>query len=171
MLRFGYLSLLHFVMITNLIVTYIVAVSAVQMENKKLKSELAELFKMKDLIDKDYSQRRVHGFKKEKELVDRERIKERDKEKMKERDREQEKRDVCKRIEKQEREIELRRVRGEDAGWEGKEVRGIAITTAELHLVSPATPVSFVSRAICQIEGKSPLPVRSVSHKVQSLLL
>ena len=160
--------MLRFVTITNFIVTYTVAVSAVQMENKKLKAELAELFKVKFLIDKDYSQKRVHGFNKEKEFVDRERIKERDREKMKERESEQEKRNVSK---KQEREIELRRVRGEDAGWEGKEVRSIAITTAELHLVSPATPVSFVSRAICQIEGKSPLPVRSVLHKVQFLLL
>ena len=149
------------------------AVSAVQMENKKLKSELAELFKMKDLMDRDYSQKRSHGVKKEKEIVCREGIKERDREKTKERerDREREKRDISKRVEKEDKEIELRSLRGDDAGWEGKEVRGIAITTAELHLVSPATPVSFVSRAICQIEGKSPLPVRSALHILQLLLV
>ena len=56
------------------------------MENKKLKSELAELFKMKDLMDRDFNQKRSHGIKKEKEIVDRERINERDKENSKERE-------------------------------------------------------------------------------------
>ena len=144
-----------------------VAVSAVQMENKKLKAELAELLKMKDLIDRDYSQKRSHG------IIDRERIKERERDKTKDRERESErgKRDVTRRVEREDREIDLRSLRGDDAGCEGKEVRGIEITTAELHLVSPATPVSFVSRAICQIESKSPLPVRLVSHILQTVLM
>ena len=141
------------------------------MENKKLKSELAELFKMKDLMDRDFNQKRSHGIKKEKEIVDRERINERDKENLKEREKEREKRDASKRVAKEVGETELRIMRGEDTGWEGKEVRGIAITTAELHLVSPATPVSFVSRAICQIESKSPLPVRSVLQILHLLLV
>lgn len=153
--------------ITNLIVFIKVAVSAVQMENKKLKAELAELLKMKDLIDRDYSQKRSHG------IIDRERIKERERDKTRDRERESErgKRDVSRRVGREDKEIDVRGLRGDDAGCEGKEVRGIEITTAELHLVSPATPISFVSRAICQIESKSPLPVRLVSHILQKLLM
>jgi hypothetical protein len=124
----------------------------VQVENLKLRAELAELSKAKELLDRDVSDRRETEAKKERDIRDRKEKEERE-ERIRKVRREESLRDV------REREREKERDRGV------VEQASVSAKTNKLFMMSaPCSPVSFVSRAICEIEGKSPLapPARSV---------
>jgi hypothetical protein len=130
----------------------------VQVENLKLRAELAELSKAKELLDRDVSDRRETEAKKERNIRDRKEKEERE-ERIRKVRREESLRDVRER----EREREKERYRGV------VEQASVSAKTNKLFMMSaPCSPVSFVSRAICEIEGKSPLapPARSVRLSV-----
>jgi hypothetical protein len=133
-------------------------VQAVQVENLKLRAQLAELSKATELLDRDVLERRETEAKREKDIRDRKEKEERE-EGMRKMRREMSLRDV------REREREKERDRG---------VVEQALKTNKLFMMSaPCSPVSFVSRAICEIEGKSPLapPPRSVYLSAASVLI
>ena len=116
------------------------AVQAVQVENLKLRAELAELSKAKELIDRDVLDRKETEAKRERDIRDRKEKEERE-ERIRKVRREESLRDI------RERERERDRSVGEPA----------SLKVNKLFMSAPCSPVSFVSRAICEIEGKSPL--------------
>ena len=129
------------------------AVAAVQLENRKLKDELALLSRRKEKMDREFKE---NGTTKDMEKRQTDATKERkcgrekDKEKEKEKDKEKEK-------EKEKNLDEKNRSKFDE--------KENVLTNDKLFVSPPTSPVSFVSRAICQIEGKSPTTIdnRSVS--------
>lgn len=119
---------------------------AVQVENLKLRAELAELSKAKELMDKDILDKKEMESKRERDIRDRKEKEEREE-----------------RIRKLRREESLRDVRERERDRDRGVSEQAAMRANKILMSPPSSPVSFVSRAICEIEGKSPLAVSSRS--------
>ena len=117
------------------------AVAAVQLENRKLKGELALLGRNKEKMEKEF---RESGPRKETDGKLAEAINEHRSGKKKDKEKEQGK----------ESEFDAKNKRKLD----GKAIN--SVQKDKLFISPPTSPVSFVSRAICQIEGKSPIDIR-----------
>jgi hypothetical protein len=115
-------------------------VQAVQVENLKLRAELAELSKAKELMDRDVSERKETEAKRERDIRDRKEKEEREE-----------------RIRKVRREESLREIRERERERDRSVGEPASLKVNKLFTSAPCSPVSFVSRAICEIEGKSPL--------------
>ena len=131
------------------------AVEAVQLENKKLKSDLTELTKMKEMMNREFNE------KKDMEMIREKKDLEVMREKETETRREREMKERCSsRVRNSVRSDDTqysREMVGGEGEWREKDKdRGRARGASKLFVSPPTSPVSFVSRAICEIEMKSP---------------
>ena len=130
-----------------------------QSENKKLKLDLTELTKMKEMMNREFNEKKDMEMMREKKDMEVMREK-KDTETRREREREIKERcssRVRRSVRSDDTRYDSREVVVGEGEWREKdEDRGRARGASKLFVSPPTSPVSFVSRAICEIEMKSP---------------
>ena len=131
-----------------------------------MKSELSELTKMKEMMNREFNEKKDMEMMREKKEV--EMREKKDAETRREKEREIKER-CSSRVRSSVRSDDTRHSRevvGGEGEWrendkEKEKERGRARGASKLFVSPPTSPVSFVSRAICEIEMKSPPNARS----------